>query len=96
MSKTEHFWPGWFQNLSKLFLSLSCPRVLVLAGMDRLDKDLTVGQMQGKFQLQVLENVGHAVHEDAPDRLADVIASFLVRNKLATAVGSFQPTFPCC
>jgi hypothetical protein len=74
-----------------MFLSSRIPKLLVLAGMDRLDKELTIGQMQGvfpsvtfncitllllvvpmsvyitgKFQLKVLGNVGHCVHEDAP------------------------------
>ena len=40
--------------------------MLLLAGMDRLDTELTVGQMQGKFQLTVLPKAGHAIHEDAP------------------------------
>ena len=40
--------------------------MLLLAGMDRLDTELTVGQMQGKFQLTVLPQAGHAVHEDQP------------------------------
>ena len=39
---------GWFQGLSQQFLSSSVPKMLLLAGVDRLDKDLTVGQMQGK------------------------------------------------
>lgn len=66
------------------------------AGVDRLDKDLTIGQMQGtkawfhiyilsvktgdgsaecpclltgKFQMQVLPQCGHAVHEDAPEKV---------------------------
>ena len=34
--------------------------------MDRLDTPLTVGQMQGKFQLTVLPQAGHAIHEDQP------------------------------
>ena len=48
--KSEPFWKSWFENLSKLFLSApSNGRLLLLAGIDRLDKDLTIGQMQGKF-----------------------------------------------
>lgn len=43
--------------------------MLLLAGVDRLDKELAVGQMQGKFQMQVIGQVGHAVHEDAPDKV---------------------------
>ena len=47
--KSEPYWKSWFENLSKLFLSApSNGRLLLLAGIDRLDKDLTIGQMQGK------------------------------------------------
>ncbi len=48
LEDTEHHWLGWFDGLSKLFLSISVPKMLILAGVDRLDKDLTIGQMQGK------------------------------------------------
>ena len=44
---SEPFWRGWFQGLSKAFLAPSHPKMLLLAGVDRLDKDLTIGQMQG-------------------------------------------------
>ncbi|CAL8267114.1 unnamed protein product [Merluccius merluccius] len=81
LSRTERFWTGWFRGLSALFLSCTSPKLLLLAGVDRLDKDLTIGQMQGKFQLQVLPQCGHAVHEDAPDKVADAIATFMVRHK---------------
>ena len=40
--------------------------MLLLAGMDRLDTALTVGQMQGKFQLTCMPQSGHAIHEDQP------------------------------
>lgn len=47
--KSEPYWKSWFSNLSKLFLSApSNGRLLLLAGIDRLDKDLTIGQMQGE------------------------------------------------
>lgn len=97
LSKTEHFWQGWFSGLSKLFLSCECPKLLLLAGVDRLDRDLTVGQMQGKFQMHVVPKSGHAVHEDAPDQVADCIASFLIRHKLVQPVDEhFQGTLPGC
>uniref|UniRef100_A0A672JPA1 Protein phosphatase methylesterase 1 n=1 Tax=Salarias fasciatus TaxID=181472 RepID=A0A672JPA1_SALFA len=69
LSKTEKYWEGWFRGLSALFLTCPAPKLLLLAGVDRLDKDLTIGQMQGKFQMQVLPQCGHAVHEDAPDKV---------------------------
>lgn len=97
LSKTEQFWQGWFSGLSKLFLSCECPKLLLLAGVDRLDRDLTVGQMQGKFQMHVVPKSGHAVHEDAPEQVADCIASFLIRNKLVQPVDeNFQGTLPGC
>ncbi|KAJ3589313.1 hypothetical protein NHX12_010158 [Muraenolepis orangiensis] len=91
LSRTEKFWTGWFKGLSALFLSCTSPKLLLLAGVDRLDKDLTIGQMQGKFQLQVLPQCGHAVHEDAPDKVADAIATFMVRHKFT----DFKEGFLC-
>jgi len=96
LSRTEPYWRGWFQGLSQRFLSAQGAKMLLLAGVDRLDKDLTVGQMQGKFQMQVLPQVGHTVHEDSPEKVAELIASFLVRNKFCSALDNFSPVFPGC
>ncbi|KAE8628036.1 hypothetical protein XENTR_v10007279 [Xenopus tropicalis] len=96
LSKTEKYWEGWFRGLSNLFLSCPIPKQLLLAGVDRLDKDLTIGQMQGKFQMQVLPQCGHAVHEDAPDKVAEAVATFLVRHRFAESVGGFHCVFPAC
>ncbi|KAI6657663.1 Protein phosphatase methylesterase [Oopsacas minuta] len=83
LATTESHWKGWFQGLSSLFLSSLVPKVLILAGTDRLDKELTLGQIQGKYQFNVLPKCGHIVHEDAPSNVADIIGDFLVRFKLA-------------
>lgn len=96
LAKTESHWPGWFKGLSNLFLSCSVPKLLILAGIDTLDRDLTVGQMQGKFQMQVLPQCGHAVHEDVPDKVAEVLASFMVRFKFAEPTAEFHRPFPAC
>lgn len=97
LSRTEDHWPGWFRGLSDLFLNhIQASKLLLLASINGLDTDLTVGQMQGKFQMQVLAKCGHAVQEDAPDQVADVLASFLMRNKLTTACGEFIRSFPTC
>ncbi|KAI8761823.1 protein phosphatase methylesterase 1 isoform X1 [Biomphalaria glabrata] len=90
LSKTEKFWQGWFEGLSQKFLSCEAPKMLILAGPDRLDKDLTIGQMQGKFQMNLLPQCGHAVHEDVPDRVADVLANFMIRHRVAEAIGNFE------
>ncbi|KAI1289779.1 Protein phosphatase methylesterase 1 [Halotydeus destructor] len=97
LMKSEPFWKGWFEGLSNMFLSSTASaKMLLLAGVDRLDKTMTVGQMQGKFQMQVLPQCGHAVHEDVPEKVAQVIAQFLIRNRLTQAKEDFQLTFPCC
>ncbi|KAJ8256487.1 hypothetical protein COCON_G00186390 [Conger conger] len=96
LAKTEKYWDGWFRGLSALFLSCSIPKLLLLAGVDRLDKELTIGQMQGKFQMQVLPQCGHAVHEDAPEKVAEAIATFMVRHKFTEAKEGFQCVFPAC
>jgi len=48
LAATQPFWEGWFIGLSKKFLEARGGKLLLLAGTDRLDKELTIGQMQGK------------------------------------------------
>jgi len=43
-----------YEGLSELFLAARAPKLLLLAGTDRLDRPLTIGQMQGRFQLALL------------------------------------------
>ncbi|KXS11336.1 alpha/beta-hydrolase [Gonapodya prolifera JEL478] len=61
LAATEEFWDGWFEDLSAKFLSVRAAKLLVLAGTDRLDTPLMIGQMQGKFQLTVIQDSGHLV-----------------------------------
>lgn len=98
LSKSEKYWEGWFLGLSQKFLDVRVPKLLLLAGIDNLDRALTVGQMQGKFQLQVLARTGHAVHEDRPHEVAEVIGTYLLRNKFAEASGEgqFLKHMPAC
>uniref|UniRef100_A0A182QL66 Protein phosphatase methylesterase 1 n=1 Tax=Anopheles farauti TaxID=69004 RepID=A0A182QL66_9DIPT len=98
LSKSEKYWEGWFSGLSQKFLDIHVPKLLLLAGIDNLDRALTVGQMQGKFQLQVLARCGHAVHEDRPHEVAEVLATYLIRNRFAqpTADGQFLKHMPAC
>lgn len=47
-----------------------------------------IGQMQGKFQLEVVANVGHMLHEDNPARIAEIVVAFWKRNeRLVLPVG---------
>ncbi|KAG2466305.1 PPME1 methylesterase, partial [Polypterus senegalus] len=79
LSKAEKYWDGWFRGISNLFLSCNVPKLLLLAGIDRLDRDLTIGQMQGKFMMQVLPPCGHAVHEDTPDKKSTIDRILVLR-----------------
>lgn len=67
--------------MSSDFLAAPVARMLILAGTDRLDKDLTIGQMQGKFQLVLLPACGHAVQEDDPMRTSKAILEFIHRHQ---------------
>lgn len=96
LSRSEKFWLGWFEGLSDKFLECNVPKLLLLAGIDNLDKKLTVGQMQGRFQLQVLARSGHAVHEDQPHQVAETIATYLVRNRFAQPKDNFSYQMPMC
>jgi protein phosphatase methylesterase 1 len=75
LAATQPYWEGWFVGLSKKFLEAKGGKLLILAGTDRLDKELMIGQMQGKYQLLVLPNCGHFVHEDEPEKTAEVVSS---------------------
>lgn len=47
LAATQPFWEDWFIGLSKKFLTARGGKLLLLAGTDRLDTELTIGQMQG-------------------------------------------------
>ncbi|KAL7733994.1 hypothetical protein ACLKA6_011688 [Drosophila palustris] len=96
LAKSEKYWVGWFSGLSDKFLNLRLPKQLLLASIDGLDRTLTVGQMQGRFQMQVLARCGHAVHEDRPHEVAEVISGYLIRNRFAEAAGEFRCHMPSC
>ncbi|XP_044480357.1 protein phosphatase methylesterase 1-like isoform X2 [Mangifera indica] len=82
LEETEQYWRGWYEGLSEKFLSCPVPKLLLLAGTDRLDRPLTIGQMQGKFQMVVVRHTGHAIQEDAPEKFATLILNFISRNQI--------------
>ncbi|KAI9758797.1 MAG: hypothetical protein M4579_002811 [Chaenotheca gracillima] len=86
LASTEIFWEDWFTGLSKKFLEAKGGKLLLLAGTDRLDKELMIGQMQGKYQLQVFPEAGHFIHEDMPEKTAKVLVDFFSRNDRSALV----------
>ncbi|KAJ3779691.1 protein phosphatase methylesterase [Lentinula aff. detonsa] len=85
LRSTAPYWQSWFAGLSNKFLAVRTARLLVLAGTDRLDKELVIGQMQGKFQMVVVPGTGHMLHEDGPTRQAEIMVDFWRRNERAVA-----------
>ncbi|KAL7005403.1 Protein phosphatase methylesterase 1 [Cystobasidiomycetes sp. EMM_F5] len=96
LAATEPYWRGWFEGLSSAFLTQRCAKLLVLAGAESLDKDLMIGQMQGKYQLSVFGDVGHCLQEDAPERLADLLLDFWRRNQVVDILKKVKkrPPYP--
>lgn len=90
LGATQRYWGGWFKGLDSDFVNASVGRLLVLAGTSRLDKALTIAQMQGKFQLLLMPECGHYVHEDEPLKVATALAEMLQRvEKVSTIVPKF-------
>lgn len=84
---TRPFWKEWFTGMDEKFLNTPCgPKLVLIADPSNLDKTMTIAQMQGKFQIQMLPRSGHAVHEDQPDQIATKISSYLKRFKIAEPV----------
>jgi protein phosphatase methylesterase 1 len=88
--KCNQWWDGWFRGLSQYFVDCPVPRVLVLAEREYLDRTLMIASMQGKFQNTIIRNCGHAVQEDQPNQLAQVISSFINRNMIVIGLNSRQ------
>lgn len=79
---SKQYWEGWFKGLTQTFLDCKTKKQLLLAGSDRMDKELTIAQMQGKFKMVVVDNCGHAIQEDQPHRVAECFREFLAVFKI--------------
>ena len=88
---SKKYWNDWFIGLTKSFLSIKVPKTLMLAGIERMDKDLTIAQMQGKYKLSILRNVGHIMHEDAPDKVMGVIDDFIHTFRITPQLSEMVP-----
>ncbi|RDA85356.1 hypothetical protein CP532_6407 [Ophiocordyceps camponoti-leonardi (nom. inval.)] len=86
LAATQPFWEGWFVGLSRKFLQAKGGKLLLLAGTDRLDTELTIGQMQGKYALQVYPEAGHFIQEDIPAKTATSLVDFYRRNDRSALV----------
>lgn len=88
LAKTRPYWEGWFKGLSSNFMSAKVPRQLVVAAPERMDTELTIGHMQGRFKLDVATHVGHLIQEDDPKGLGKLLAGFLHAFKIQENIPS--------
>lgn len=72
-------------------MSVRIPKILLLAASDRMDKDLTIAQMQGKFKLSVVNNTGHIIHEDNPSETFSIIDTFIKNFRIFSRVEDIKP-----
>lgn len=86
LAATQPYWENWFVGLSRKFLAARGGKLLLLAGTDRLDTELTIGQMQGKYNLQVFPEAGHFIHEDLPEKTAISLVDFYRRNDRSSLI----------
>lgn len=105
LQHTEPYWKGWFDGLSSLFLSVPVAKLLILANVNRMDRDLMIAQMQGKFQNILIPSAGHTIHEDQPEQTARTLLDYLHRNLLigrdddvinSAVFQQRRPIPPCC
>ena len=88
---SKPYWNEWFLGLTKAFLSCIIPKMLMLAGIERMDKDLTIAQMQGKYKLSIMRNVGHVMHEDKPDEAMKFIKEFVNTFRITAKETEMKP-----
>ena len=88
---SEKYWVEWFTGLTKSFLSCKIPKTLMLAGIERMDKELTIAQMQGKYKLSILRDVGHIIHEDEPEKVMKIIDDFIKTFRITPQLSQMKP-----
>ena len=88
---SKPYWNEWFLGLTKAFLSCYIPKMLMLAGIERMDKDLTIAQMQGKYKLSIMRNVGHIMHEDKPEEAMKFVKEFIHTFRITAKETEMKP-----
>ena len=91
LSLMKPFWDFWFTGLTENFLKFPGSRLLILADTDYMDKEMIVAQMQGKFQLAIVRESGHAIQEDKPEELSEIVNGMIQKHlKLSQILRSKQ------
>lgn len=81
LSSMSPFWDSWFVGLTDNFLKFPGSRLLILAtDTEYMDREMIIAQMQGKFQLAVIRESGHAIQEDQPEELCGHISVLIQKH----------------
>ncbi|KAL5993277.1 hypothetical protein ACLOJK_014201 [Asimina triloba] len=70
----------WDRQIRQIFVCLI--QYYFIYWLLLLHRPLTIGQMQGKFQMVVVRHTGHAIQEDVPDEFATLVLNFISRNRI--------------
>lgn len=83
LKRTQSYWEDWFRGMNNAFLAFQGPKQLIIAASDRVDQQMMIAQMQGKYKHTVFFNVGHMVQEDDPERFVAEIRNFVGTFKIS-------------
>jgi len=76
------YWDQWFAGFNACYMDVSVRKWLFLASKDNLDDEL-YGQLEaGRFTLFSIPNVGHYMHEDQPESMAQIITGMMTKRKV--------------
>ena len=82
LSSKDH-WLGWFTGLTEEFLTSKRPKIFMVADKLRLDKEMIIAHMSGKFKLVSFGMAtGHCMMEDDPRSFARALREFLAKFKI--------------
>lgn len=88
---SKDFWLGWFTGLTNEFLTSTHPKIFMIADKLRLDKEMIIAHMSGKFKLVSFGmSTGHCMMEDDPRAFARACREFLDRFQICMGVEDLQ------
>lgn len=79
LNSSEKDWSGWFKGFGEKFIKLPVYKVLMLTNINNMDKTFIIGHMSGKFQLEIVKNANHCLHEDNPEAVTRIVSRFIQR-----------------
>ena len=87
LMSSKDYWLGWFTGLTQDFLTSTHPKIFMIADKLRLDKEMIIAHMSGKFKLVSFgQHTGHCMMEDDPKAFARACRDFLAKFKICMGV----------